>query len=321
MSREQVGAADVVTLGETMVLMRSSRPGPLATSATMDLGIGGAESNVAIGLSRLGTDVAWIGRVGADSMGEKVLRELRAEGIRVHGIRDAAAPTGLMIKERRTPDTAKVWYYRSGSAGSRLAPADVPKDAVAAAKLLHVTGITPALSESAAAAVAYAVDCARDGGTLVSLDLNYRSALWDIDTAGPVLRKLISGADIVFAGDDEAGIALGATGTPSVLAAGLAGLGPSQVIIKLGAAGCLALIDGRESVQGAVPVRVVDTVGAGDAFVAGYLAELLQGKGPRVRLETAVRAGAFSCLSDGDWEGLPTRNDLSRLEDADPVQR
>lgn len=313
--------AEVVTLGETMVLMRSARPGPLSHSAMFELGTGGAESNVAIGLCRLGATVDWVGRVGTDSAGDLVLRELRAEGVGVRAVRDTQAPTGLMLKERRTADAVRVWYYRAGSAGSRLCTADVPGEAIADARILHITGITPALSEGAAQAVEYAVDCARDAGTLVSFDLNYRSALWDRETAGPVLRKLASGADIVFAGEDEAAIALGSSGTARHLAEALAGMGPSQVLIKRGSEGCAALIDGLEYSVGAVPVHAVDTVGAGDAFVAGYLAELLAGEAPAARLATAVRAGAFACLSPGDWEGAPFRSDLALLGASDPVQR
>jgi 2-dehydro-3-deoxygluconokinase len=116
----------VVTLGETMGLMKAETPGPLAQVHSLSLGMGGSESNFAIALSRLGTSVTWAGRVGDDSLGELVLRELAAEGVVVDPLRDPAAPTGIMIKERRTLDQLKVWYYRAGSAGSRLSPDDVP---------------------------------------------------------------------------------------------------------------------------------------------------------------------------------------------------
>ncbi|MCQ1952635.1 sugar kinase [Arthrobacter sp. zg-Y238] len=318
---EEFQPAEVVTLGETMAVLRSQHPGPLAHAGSLDTGIGGAESNVAIGLRRLGVDVAWVGRVGADSLGELVLRELRAEGLRVLARVDPEARTGLMIKERRTQETVKVWYYRNGSAGSRLTVGDVPAEAIAGARLLHITGITPALSASAAEAVRFAVDCAHDAGTQVSLDLNYRSALWTPEQAAPVLRKLIADADILFAGLDEAAIALGAPHRPERMAALLAGMGPHQVLLKLGPEGALGLIDGSEYAQDAVQIQAVDTVGAGDAFVAGYLAELLAGEGPKARLQTAVRTGAFACLGPGDWESLPHRNELGLLDTAEGVQR
>jgi 2-dehydro-3-deoxygluconokinase len=314
-------ASDVVTFGETMALMKASTPGPLAFTESLRLGVGGAESNVAIALRRLGTSVTWVGRVGADSLGDLVLRELLAEGLDVDCVRDPGAPTGLMIKEHRTSETAKVWYYRSGSAGSRLAPADIPADRIARARLLHVTGITPALSPSAAAATQYAVDCARQAGTLVSFDLNYRSALWPREEAGKAFRELIRQADIVFAGDDEAAIAVGEAGDALALAGQVAELGPSQVIIKLGAAGCAALADGRTYRQPAIPIRALDTVGAGDAFVGGYLAELLAGEPVEQRLLTAVKSGAYACLVPGDWEGMPRRAELDLLGAPEPVSR
>ena len=118
-------ARTVVTLGETMALISSDTPGPLQHSRAITLGIGGSESNVAIALRRLGTDVTWIGRVGDDSLGDLVLREIGAEGVRVVGIRDPDAPTGLMVKERRTRQESRVWYYRRGNAGSRLSVADI----------------------------------------------------------------------------------------------------------------------------------------------------------------------------------------------------
>lgn len=317
----QSQATDVVTFGETMALFKADTPGPLAHVPGLSLGIGGAESNVAVALQRLGTSVTWLGRVGNDSLGDLVVRELRAEGITVAPIRDDAAPTGLMIKERRTADAVKVWYYRSGSAGSRLHPDDIPADLIARARLLHVTGITPALSSSAALATQQAIDCARAAGVLVSFDLNYRAALWSQEAAGRQFRQIMAKADIVFAGDDEAAIAVGPAPGPGELASRIAALGPTQVILKRGAQGCLALIDGIEYAREAVPVRVVDTVGAGDAFVGGYLSEMLRKSDIDQRLLTANQVGAFACLVPGDWEGMPRRAELHLLDPSDPVSR
>jgi len=312
---------DVVTLGETMGLMKADTPGPLAQVSTLSLGMGGSESNFAIALRRLGTSVTWVGRVGDDSLGELVLRELAAEGIVVDPLRDPAAPTGLMIKERRTMDQLKVWYYRSGSAGSRLSREDIPAERIANARLLHLTGITPALSASAAQAAQYALDVAREAGVLVSFDLNYRSALWPVEEAGDVFRNFIAQADIVFAGDDEAAIAVGPSEDSLELARRVAALGPGQTVIKRGAAGCAAVINGVEYEQAAVKINAIDTVGAGDAFVAGYISDLLAGASVQGRLLTAVRTGAFACLVPGDWEGMPRRHELAMLDTTEPVAR
>lgn len=311
---------DVITFGETMALMKAATPGPLAHVSSLGLGIGGAESNVAIALRRLGTSVTWAGRIGADSLGDLVLRELNAEGIQAVAVRDCTAATGLMIKERRTPDALKVWYYRSGSAGSRLDRDDIPLKEIASARLLHITGITPALSSSAADAVRFAVHSAREAGTPISFDLNYRAALWSAEDAGKAFRDIIAQVDIVFAGEDEARLVVQGDGAAELVRE-LTDLGPTQAVVKLGERGAVAHIDGVDYQVPAVAVRVVDTVGAGDAFVAGYLSDLLRGASPLERLTTAALVGAFACTVPGDWEGNPRRSELGLLDARDPVRR
>jgi 2-dehydro-3-deoxygluconokinase len=310
----------VVTIGETMALVRSAHVGSLSTESEMRLGIGGAESNVAIALARLGTAATWVGRVGADPLGERVLRELRAEGVDVRAIEEPSAPTGLMVKESRTPTSTRVLYYRAGSAGSTLQPSDLDVADIPGAALLHVSGITPALSTSAAATIDAAIDRAGEFGVPVSFDVNHRSSLWVGRDATEVYRRLAARATIVFAGEDEARL-LAAGDTPAQLARAIAELGPSQVIIKLGPDGCLALIDGVEYSREAVRISPVDTVGAGDAFVAGYLAEFLAGLPVVDRLTTAVKTGAFACLNTGDWEGFARRSELALLDAGEPVSR
>jgi 2-dehydro-3-deoxygluconokinase len=310
----------VVTLGETMGLFRATSVGSLTRVSDFTLGIGGAESNVAIALSRLGTPARWLGRVGDDSIGRRVTRELRAEGVEVVAIVDERSPTGLMVKELRTAEATRVQYYRSGSAGSRLCVEDLATANIPTAGLLHVTGITPALSVNAHETVLEAISIAKTAGVPVSFDFNHRSSLWDRDPAA-IYRELASLADIVFAGEDEARILFPDAARPTELAEEITSLGPSQVLIKLGAEGCVAVIDGVQYARAAISVRAVDTVGAGDAFVAGYLAEYLAGLSADARLTTAVTLGAFACLNPGDWEGFPTRDELGLLAASEPVQR
>jgi 2-dehydro-3-deoxygluconokinase len=299
----------VVTLGETMALARATEVGSFPHIGALQLGIGGAESNVAIALTRLGIPTRWIGRLGTDSLGDLVVRELVAEGIAVTAERDPDAQTGLMLKERRTAASTKVWYYRAGSAGSRLTVGDIDPGHIRSASLLHITGITPALSQNAREAVHAAVDLARDAGVTVSFDLNYRSALWSPERAAAEFAELIPLCDIVFGGDDEFALVTGALSHPL------------QVIVKLGIDGCVALVDGVEYERPAVPVQAIDTVGAGDAFVGAYLADFLSGASVDARLATAVTAGAFACLVPGDWEGMPRRSELAMLGAREPVQR
>lgn len=313
---------ELVTLGETMGVLAAADIGPLRNGHRMVLGVAGAESNVAIGVARLGHRAAWIGRVGADQVGRLVLRELRGEGVDIsHAVADPGAPNGLMLKVHRTSATAEVMYARRGSAGSRLCPDDVPADVVATARVLHVTGVTPALSGTARAAVRHAVEIARASDVVVSLDLNHRASLWSDDDASAVLRDLVKQCDIVFASENEAALLLEAC-DPADAAARLAELGPRHAIVKRGEHGYVARVDGESFSGAAAPVPVADPVGAGDAFVAGYLASWLDGADPAHALETANLAGAFAVAVPGDWEGLPTRAELAAFANrADAVTR
>lgn len=305
----------LVTVGETMALLTAAEAGPLRHVGSMTLGIAGAESNVAIGAARLGLPAGWIGRVGRDELGALILARLRAEGVDVGGaIEDASVPTSLMLKERRAADIVRVTYYRRDGPGARLHPDDLDHERIAGAAILHVTGITPALSPSARATVDAAIDVARGAGVLVSFDLNYRAALWPPDEAGPVMRELARRADVVFAGDDEALLVVD-EGPPEALAERLAALSAGgRGVVKRGPRGAVAAVDGAVLELAALPVESLDPVGAGDAFVAGYLVELAAGEAPARCLETGTACGAFAVTVRGDWEGAPTRAELALLQ-------
>ncbi|MEO8262935.1 MAG: sugar kinase [Pseudolysinimonas sp.] len=313
-------AAAVVTLGETMGLLRATSIGSLEHVSDFALHIGGAESNVAIGVARLGRPALWMGRVGDDAVGRRVVRELRGEGVALALTVDADARTGIMLKETPTAGFTRVSYYRAMSAGSRLSIADLDLEAIAGAAVLHVTGITPALSESAADAVDAAIEAATAARVPVSFDVNHRATLWGDRDPAPVYRRIAERAQIVFAGPEEAALIVGEA-EPEEQVARLAELGPRHAIVKLGGRGCVASLDGQVLAWPALPITTLDTVGAGDAFVAGYLTALLEGDGPSERLALATRCGAFACLGPGDWEALPRRADLMTLDTADPVVR
>jgi 2-dehydro-3-deoxygluconokinase len=317
----------LVTLGETLGLLVAEDVGPLSLARGMRLSMGGAESNVAIGVSRLGVPATWIGRLGRDPIGDLVERHLLGERVRCLVQRDDA-PTALMLRERRTGSTQNVTYYRHGSAGSHLSPEDLPAGVIEEAQVLHLSGITPALGPAPAAAVREAVRRARGAGVPVSVDLNFRSRLWDAATAAPVFRELAAGADMLFAGDDEARIALEIApdvddqkGGPEELAKALAALGPAEVVVKRGRRGATALIDGELIDVPPLPVHVVDSVGAGDAFVAGYLACRLTGRDVAERLRTAAVTGALAVTVPGDWEASPRPHELALLGAEEDVQR
>ncbi len=311
---------DVVTLGETMALLGAPEIGLLRHAHTMRLSVGGAESNLAIGLARLGRRATWIGRVGDDEFGALVRRTLAAEGVDGRVRVDPGAPTGLMVKYRRTGTSTQVMYYRKGSAGSRLDRSDIDGDLISAARVLHLTGITPALSDSARDAVDHAIETARDAGVLISVDLNYRSRLWTPEQANPVLAVMVAHADLVFATEPEARLLVEGE-TPAELGQALAAFGPKQVVIKRGALGAVGVIGGEVLVVPAYDVVEVDPVGAGDAFAAGYLATLLDGGDPAHCLATGALAGAFTVTVPGDWEGLPFPADLELLKSTEGVVR
>lgn len=308
----------LVTMGETMAQISAVEVGALSSHRDMRLSMAGAETNVAIGVCRLGGQATWISRLGDDVFGELIQRELRAEGVEMVVEVDPSRQTGLMIKQRPNALRTHVQYYRDGSAASAISAFD--GDPIAAADVLHITGITPALGTGPASAVRRAVDVARQHGTLVSLDLNYRASLWSKEEARSTLAYLAERAHVVFAGPEEASLLVRGSSMES-LVEGLSELGPDQVVLKLGPEGAYSSINGEIHRTPAVTVPVVDTVGAGDAFVAGYLVEWMAGEEPERRLSTAVLAGAFACTTLGDWEGLPYRSDLESFGAADSVQR
>lgn len=320
----------VVTVGETMAMMRSGTIGSLAHLPSVDLSLGGAESNLAIGLRRLDVPVAWVSRVGDDPLGTRVMREIRAEGVDVHCTVDPARPTGLMLKSRPSGTTTRVDYYRAGSAASALTPDDLPEGLVEQAQILHLSGITPLLSETAHATNVAAAQRAAAAGVQVSLDVNYRSRLGSRELLAERLGEILEHVDIVFGGPEELAILApteaGAGADESDHHALLRALEADgrQVVVKLGADGGAALADGRIQEAPGHRVDVVDTVGAGDAFVAGYLSAQLDGLDVASRLARANACGALACTTPGDWEGAPRRRDLEAMLSggaADPVIR
>ncbi|MFE9955691.1 sugar kinase [Micromonospora sp. NPDC005299] len=310
-------ALDLLTFGEALVSLRSA--GPLTAGGALTPHLAGAESNVAIGLARLGHRAAFAGRVSDDELGGFLLRQLRAEGVDVtHVVRDPERPAGLMFLERRTADLTRVLYQRAGSAGSALGVDDLRPALAAGARVLHLTGITPALSASAREAAGWAAETAARAGTLVCLDVNHRAKLWSRDVARAVLTPLAGHASVVVASADELDL-VGAPGADEeTVVAGLLARGVSTVLVKLGGDGARAYTrEGRRDAA-ALPVTAVDTVGAGDAFTAGYLSAHLDGLDLAGRLRRAVTLGAFAVAGPGDWEGLPRRDELSLLDSRQP---
>jgi 2-dehydro-3-deoxygluconokinase len=298
----------VITAGETMALVVPPSPGRLRHATSLSLSIGGAESNVAIGLARLGIPASWISVLGDDELGELVLHRLRAEGVDTSGVRRIAdRPTGLYLREE-VAGRLRVYYYRSGSAAATLSPNAFDPSMLQGAAFLHLTGITGALSQECAEFLPWAATTARDAGVRVSYDVNYRSRLWEPSAAQAATEALLPLIDVLFVGHDEAN-ALWGWETDTALEQ-LSKIGPSEVILKLGADGCAAMINGEQLISPGFPARQLDPIGAGDAFDAGYLAATLWGWAPEKRLRAANAMGAFCVQNLGDYEGLPSRGEL-----------
>ncbi|HZX05429.1 sugar kinase [Kribbella sp.] len=301
---------DLLTLGETMVSVRTERPMRLGGDA--QLSIAGSESNVAIGVARLGHDVTWLSAVGNDEPGRLIQRTLRAENVdaRVRFADDAF--TGFIAFDQPSHDITRVSYHRRGSAASTLTP-DETTAAITelSPTLIHVTGITPALSDTARAATLAAV---RTTNAQVSLDVNYRARLWSRADAAATLRELLPHIHTVFASDDELDLISDAEDPIADLLQTV-----HTVVVTAGGKGAWSHTRTPEPLaihRPALPVTVVDSVGAGDAFVSGYLSATLDNLSPEARLDRASTSGAFCVTAYGDWESLPTRDDLTLLTHA-----
>jgi 2-dehydro-3-deoxygluconokinase len=302
-------------MGEALIGLVARDAGPLEEARTFDRHVVGAESNVAIGLARLGHRVAFVGRVGDDAIGRAVRRRLLAEEVGVDALlTDAEAATGLLLRERRGNGPSEVLYRREGSAGSRLCPDDVERaaDKLATARWLVTSGVTLALTERCRAAVHAALDAAQRNGARVCIDVNHRAKLWSADDARRAIDEVLPHADLLLAGADEAELLTGLADTDGA-AAELRARGARAVVIKLGARGAEAHADAgvwREPAAGPPVVR--DLVGAGDGFAAGYLSALLDGARPPAALRRANACAAFAIAAVGDVTGLPRRAELAR---------
>lgn len=295
----------ILCLGETMALVTPATAEPLETAVQFHLETAGAESNVAFHLAAMDRRVTWLGRFGDDALGRRAATDLRRGGIDIAAVEfDPAAPTGLYVKD----PGAGVHYYRAGSAASRMTPALLDRIDFADLSLLHLSGITAALSATCAATVDAAMARARAAGVTISFDVNHRPALWPAGAAAMGILAVARRADIVFVGLDEAqslwgkeDLILDAAGVRRLLPA------PVRLVVKDGAVGATEFDDGADDdgvFVPALPVDVVEPVGAGDAFAAGYLASWLDGRPTVDRLLAGHSRAALVLGSTSDRAGI-----------------
>lgn len=306
---------DVVTVGESMVLFTPESAGSFCYAGKFDKTIGGAESNVAIALSRLGHKAGWISRLGNDEFGLYIRNFIRGEGVDTSKVTfDADRQTGVFFKERKNGEEPRVFYYRNNSAASHLKTEDLDEAYIAGARFLHITGITPALSESCRKTVLSAIEIAKKYGVQVIFDPNIRLKLWDKDTATKVLREIADLSDIVLPGLSE-GILLTHKQSPEQIADELLGGRTKTVVIKLGKEGAYYATRVESGyVKGQTVKTIVDPIGAGDGFAAGYLSGLLRGYSCREAVKLANKVAAFALTVAGDAEGYPYESQLEQSE-------
>ena len=300
------GSFDLVTLGESM--WRLSAPGHerLATARSLDLHIGGAESNLAITLARLGKRVAWWSRLPQNALGEHIMQTLGSHGVDISGIcQDASEDARLgtyFIEFGSTPRPTRVIYDRAGSAASRMQPADFDWARLQRTRRLHLSGITPALSASCLATVRRAIQKARAAGTHITFDLNYREKLWTWDACRPVFDELAAASDLVISATRDARCLLQSRADAAALAQDLYGRwqGPT-VVLTQGAADTLAF-DGQTLCEAPAfrDVQIVDRIGAGDAFAAGLHCARLDGLPMSQALRYGNAVAALKLTMPGD---------------------
>lgn len=305
MSRNEMRAPEVVTGGEAMVLLLATADVPLAAAREFSAEIAGAESNVAIGLARLGHRVAFYGRVGDDVFGERIRRELRGEGVDVSGlVTDGQRPTGLLFRDTVQGSPLTVVYRRTDSAASALSRADLPRAMIEGAQMLHVTGITAALSGTAYEATLAAMGLAREAGVEVSFDPNVRLRLAAPTRWQEIVDAMSRRADVVLTGAEEAEVFCPGQNAVEWLSE----RGASTVVMKRGHDGASEHAVGQGQGCWQEPVRsvpVADPVGAGDAFDAAWLSARLRGEPPQQRLREACAVASLVVATRGDSTGLP----------------
>jgi len=289
----------MITLGETMALITPAHAEPLRAAREVRLLAGGAESNVAMHAAQLGVPTAWVSAVGDDALGVRVCDEVAGRGVDTRWVTvDPGAPTGVYFKD---PGHG-VLYYRRGSAAARMCPASVADVPLEDAEVVHISGITPALSASCAALIDTVIDRVTAGPGIVAFDVNHRPALWAPGAAASALLPLARRADLVFVGLDEAEC-LWHTATADDVRALLPE--PTTLVVKDGDVGATeyrraAGADYRTFVP-AIPTKVVEAVGAGDAFAAGYLAALLRGADAAARLHGGHQRAHLVLQSTSDF--------------------
>ncbi|MFD7130793.1 sugar kinase [Streptomyces sp. NPDC059894] len=311
-----VPAADILALGEPMLEFNADADGALENAESFAVGYGGDTSNFLVAAARSGARAGYVTRVGDDAFGTVLTRLWGREGIgTAHVVREPGGRTGIYFIARG-PAGHGFTYYRADSPASRLAPADVPEQAVADARLLHVTGITQAIGTAACDAAFHAMHVARAHGTLVTYDPNHRPALWSGDRARAIILRSLELCDIALPNIDEGRMLTGEESPEAVLRA-LRARGPEVVVLKLGEQGALVADGDTVTRVPAHRVTAIDASGAGDTFDGAFAARLVDGASPVEAARYAAVAAALTTTGHGAVRPIPGRTEiLARLYSA-----
>jgi 2-dehydro-3-deoxygluconokinase len=296
--------ADILAIGEALVELNQPQDG-----APFRQGFGGDTSNAMIAAARLGARAGYFTAVGADRFGEDLVALWKAEGVDASGVVvNGAAHTGLYFVTHG-PEGHAFSYMRAGSAASRLTEADTPAQAIRAARLLHLSGVSQAISSSATDLVFAAIDVAREAKVLVSYDTNLRLKLWPLRRARAITHEAMRGADIALPSLDDATQLTGQSAPDAILDFYLR-LGARVVALKLGKEGSAVATPERRERVAPFPVKAVDATGAGDAFDGAFLSEYLNVGDPFAAARFANVSAALSTLGFGAVAPLPRRADV-----------
>ncbi len=311
---EVVTVPDVITVGETMVIFNPSHKGYLRYVDGFTKGIAGAEANVAIGLARLGHNCGYISKVGNEEFGKYILRELKSDGVDVSRVTyDSNLQTGLLFKEMLEGGDPRIYYYRKNSAATSMTFEELDKDYIKQCKILHLTGITLAISESCRDMVKKLVKFAKENNILVSFDPNIRLKLWSKEVARETIKEILPYVDIIFPGISEGQILFNTSDENEIIKHCL-DLGIKTVVLKVGIRGSvIATKDESVCVEAYRKLPVVDTVGAGDAFAAGFIAGLLEERSLTECGRLGAIMGALAISALGDTEGILEKNEILHL--------
>ena len=300
---------DILALGEPlveMVRLPADPEDPAAGRRLYRAGVGGDVLNALVAAARQGAATGLISALGEDAFGREILEFCRAEGIETGAVAvDPRHPTGFVWIDP-DPVERRFSYARAGSAASRLGPGDVPEEIIAAARVLHLSGVSLAISDSMRAAALHAARIARAAGVTVSFDLNFRPALWSAAAALEAIDAMLPLADIVLPSLDEAEALTGLSDEAAILDR----FGRDRariVILKCGADGARLATDGGVSVIPAHPVVAVDSSGAGDSFAGAFLAHYLETGDPLRAAEAAARVAAATVTGWGATDSIPRR--------------